>query len=100
MAKKYTEIRSGIEVTVADGVELPAAAYRPAGAAGPASVDGPTKAQLAAQAASLGIEVPSKATKAEIAALVAGHAAKAAEASEELREAAPAGVAPGTETGE
>lgn len=100
MAQKFIEIRSGLEVTVADGVELPQALYKPAGKSAPSSVDGPTKDELKAQAEELGIKVPSKASKDAIAALIAEHAAKAVEESEEQREAAPEGVAPGTETGE
>lgn len=94
MAETYIDKMTGLAVTVADGVELPAAMYRRAGAA--KSNDLPKRDVLVAQAERLGIEVPSKATKPEIAALIDKFAIGAAVESEVAREAVPTGVAPGT----
>lgn len=94
MANTYIDRLTGLAVTVADGVELPAALYRRAGTA--ASSDLPKRDVLVAQAERLGIEVPSKATKHEIAALIDEFAIGATVESEAAREAVPAGVAPGT----
>ena len=97
MANTYIDRLTGLAVTVADGVELPAALYRRAGEM-PASGDLPKKDVLVEQAERLGIEVPSKATKAEIATLIDEYAVNAAIGSEDAREAVPQGVAPGTNT--
>lgn len=97
MADIYIDKMTGLAVTVADGVKLPAALYRRAGEI-PASGDLPKKDVLVAQAERLGIEVPSKATKPEIAALIDEAAIGAAVEREAAREAVPAGVAPGTNT--
>lgn len=94
MANTYIDRLTGLAVTVADGVELPAVLYRRAGTA--ASSDLPKRDVLVAQAERLGIEVPSKATKPEIAALIDEFAIGATVESEAAREAVPAGVAPGT----
>lgn len=96
MAETYIDRMTGLAVTVADGVELPAAMYRRAGTA--KSDDLPKRDVLVAQAERLGIEVPSKATKTEIAALIDEAAIGAAVESEAAREVVPAGVAPGTNT--
>lgn len=97
MSAMYIDRKTGLAVTVADGVELPTSMYRRAGDA-VAPEDLPLKDVLVEQAERLGIEVPPKATKAEIAALIDECAISAAIGSEDAREAVPQGVAPDTNT--